>query len=210
MHSNVKVFGIGLSKTGTVSLARALTKLGIKTKHFPDDKTTQEELRRGDYNLSILNEFQALVDIPVAPYYAQLEALFPDGKFVLTTRPTDSWLTSFENHFEFWVEHHRDEYDDFVLACTYGVHHFSADRLRYVKELHEHNVREYFADKPGKLLIHNVFEGDGWEKLCGFLGCPVPDEPYPRENPRLSAPGRAPAKDWLLRRLARRIASKLK
>lgn len=205
MDRHVKILGIGLSKTGTVSLAKALTRLGIKTKHFPDDKTTQEELRWGKYNLSILNEFQALVDIPVAPYYAQLDHLFPSAKFILTTRPTDSWLASLENHFKFWVEHQRDDYNDFVLACTYGVQHFSADRLRYVKELHEANVRSYFAGRPQKLLVLNVFEGQGWNELCAFLDCPVPEEPYPRENPKLSAPAKAVRGSPLLRRLMRLI-----
>jgi hypothetical protein len=205
MDPNLKIFGIGLSKTGTVSLAKALTRLGIKTKHFPDDKITREELRRGNYNLSILNEFQALVDIPVAPYYAQFDRLFPAARFILTTRPVESWLTSLENHFQLWVEYRRDDYDDFVLACTYGVQHFSADRLRYVKELHEATVRSYFAGRPEKLLVLNVFEGEGWKELCSFLDCPAPDEPYPRENPKLSGPAKPVRRDHLLRRLFRRI-----
>lgn len=25
---------------------------------------------------------------------------------------------------------------------------------------------------------------DGWEPLCGFLGCPVPASPFPRSNAR--------------------------
>jgi hypothetical protein len=203
MDPNVKIFGIGLSKTGTVSLAKALTRLGIKTKHFPDDRATQEELRRGNYNLSILNEFQALVDIPVAPYYAQFDRLFPAARFILTTRPVESWLTSLENHFRLWVEYRRNDYDDFVLACTYGVQHFSADRLRHVKEFHESNVRSYFAGRPEKLLVLNVFEGEGWKELCGFLDCPVPDELYPRENPKLSGPAKPVGGGHLLRRLFR-------
>lgn len=196
MDPDLKVFGVGLSRTGTLSLSRALTRLGIKTQHFPEDKTTQEELRWGRYNLSILTKFQGLVDIPVAPYYAQLDALFPSARFILTTRPTESWLVSMEDHFRYWVEHRRDDYNDFVHACTYGVLHFSPDRMRYVKELHEATVRSYFASRPGKLLEFSVFDGHGWRELCGFLGCPVPDEPYPRENPRRSAPPRvrAPAR----------------
>ena len=30
-----------------------------------------------------------------------------------------------------------------------------------------------------------VYEaGSGWEPLCAFLDCPVPDEPYPHRNTR--------------------------
>ena len=33
---------------------------------------------------------------------------------------------------------------------------------------------------PERLLVYTV--GEGWEPLCGFLGAPVPDTPFPREN----------------------------
>jgi hypothetical protein len=42
-----KIFGIGLSRTGTLSLTSALQVLGIETEHYPNDLQTQEELKRG-------------------------------------------------------------------------------------------------------------------------------------------------------------------
>jgi hypothetical protein len=190
IDKNVKIFGIGLSRTGTVSLTKALTLLGIKAEHYPNDSTTQEELRSGNYRLSVLNNVQALTDIPVAPYYPQFHKLFPSSKFILTTRPTELWLSSVESHFRNYVEQRRDSFDDFVFACVYGVLHFNADRFRYVKELHEANVRHYFADYPEQLLIFNVHEGHGWKEICNFLDCPVPDIPYPHENRKLTSPAR--------------------
>jgi hypothetical protein len=189
LNSHTKILGIGLSRTGTMSLTKALTILGIKTRHYPNDKTTQNELKAGNYDLSVLQEVQALTDIPVSPYYAQLDRLFPQSKFILTTRPTDSWLRSIENHFRLYVEHRRDDFDDFVHACVYGSLHFSADRFAYVKELHEANCRRYFADQPEKLLVLDFHQGDdGWAKICGFLGCPVPNEVFPHENKSRSYP----------------------
>lgn len=44
LDRETKVFGIGLSRTGTVSLATALTALGIEARHYPHDPITQEEL----------------------------------------------------------------------------------------------------------------------------------------------------------------------
>jgi hypothetical protein len=29
-------------------------------------------------------------------------------------------------------------------------------------------------------LVYEV--GEGWEALCRFLGCPIPDEAFPRVN----------------------------
>src|SRR5215217_9330431 len=89
-----KVFGIGLSRTGTVSLAEAMNVLGIKTIHFPCDEQTFEDLRMGNYDLRILEEYQGAVDTPVAPFYAQLDSHYPNSKFILTVRDKQSWLKS--------------------------------------------------------------------------------------------------------------------
>jgi hypothetical protein len=32
------------------------------------------------------------------------------------------------------------------------------------------------------LFVNSIYEGDGWEKLCPFLGKPIPDAPFPVEN----------------------------
>lgn len=185
---NTKIFGIGLSRTGTLSLTNALTALGIEARHYPNDGKTQEELKRGCYNLSLLQTVEALTDIPVSPFYAQLDTAFPGSKFILTTRSTDPWLVSVENHFRMYVDRRRDDFDDFVLACVYGSLHFDADRFRYVKDLHEENVRRYFTDRPDSLLIFDAFAGNSWESLCQFLGRAVPNEPFPHQNRALVAP----------------------
>ena len=204
MDQGTKIFGIGLSRTGTVSLTKALMQLGIKAKHYPNDIITQNELKRGHYSLSVLKEMQALLDIPVSPYYAQFDHLYPEAKFILTTRPSESWLMSMENHFRLYVEHMRDDFDDYVLACVYGALHFSAERFSYVKELHENNVRDYFSDRPEKLLLFDVFRGDSWAELCQFLDRPVPDEVYPHKNMALESAAKP------RRNLMRKLAQKKK
>jgi Sulfotransferase domain len=198
---NSKIFGIGLSRTGTLSLTSALETLGIETRHYPNDPRTQAELRSGRYELSLLNSVQALTDIPVAPFYAQFDRAFPGSKFILTTRSTDSWLASVENHFRMYVERRRDEFDDFVFACVYGSLHFDSERFRYVKELHEDNVRRYFGNRPDDLLILDVFHDGRWEDLCDFLDRPVPNEPFPHQNKALLAPAEMPRGRRSIRRL---------
>jgi len=37
---------------------------------------------------------------------------------------------------------------------------------------------KFFQDKPSQLLIMNIFEGDGWDKLCPFLHKPVSRKPF--------------------------------
>ena len=91
-----KIFGIGLSRTGTKSLTSALETLGLKISHFPTDRRTFKELYSGHYNLSILGDVDGITDVTVAPYYAQLEKVFPDALFILTEREKEA--TSFIHH----------------------------------------------------------------------------------------------------------------
>jgi hypothetical protein len=178
-----KVFGLGLSRTGTSSLAKALNVLGIRTKHYPADDTTFAELRRGQFRLSILERREALVDISVASYYAQFDQLYPGSKFILTVRDVGAWLHSVRNLFEAWRDRdpHR-QFTDFIWAVVYGTHAFNEDRFRYVYETHVRNVSEFFEDRPDDLLIMDITAGDGWSELCPFLGRSVPASAFPHRN----------------------------
>ena len=108
-----------------------------------------------------------------------------------------------ETHFEMYVEHQRTAFDDFVHAAVYGVQHFSRERMAYVKETHEDGVRRHFESEPRRLLVFNVFSGDGWDELCDFLGCPVPSEAFPHKNMALEAP--ATSSGGVASALARRL-----
>ncbi|MEA2600151.1 MAG: hypothetical protein QOF89_1143 [Acidobacteriota bacterium] len=182
-----KVFGLGLSKTGTSSLGEALNVLGIRTVHYPSDESTFECLRNGHYRLPILEEYQGAVDIPVAPFYAQLDAEYPGSRFVLTVRDPQAWLRSVELHWELmmdWWHRYPDfkRFQEFISACVYGSIGFSPDRFLHVYEAHRQNVERYFRDRPGDLLVLDICGGEGWEKLCPFLGADVPDTPFPHAN----------------------------
>lgn len=189
LQNGNKVFGVGLSRTGTTSLTDALNLLGIRTMHYPHDDQTFAELARGNYDLSVLREYQGVTDTPVAPFYAQLDRIWPGSKFILTVRDKAQWLQSTEAHWALLKQHGKmatDEgfqaFADFISACVYGTIYFSAERFSYVYDQHVQNVRAYFADRPDDLLILDITKGEGWEKLCGFLGVPVPDHDFPFVN----------------------------
>src|SRR5690349_19921009 len=120
-----KVFGLGLSKTGTSSLSEALNYLGIKTIHYPSDELTWRELRSGNYRLTLMNEWQGAVDISVAPFYPQLDQAFPQSKFILTVREKEAWLRSCEQHWALmheWLDNFPEtkRFQEFIGAVTYG------------------------------------------------------------------------------------------
>jgi hypothetical protein len=54
------------------------------------------------------------------------------------------------------------------------------DRAHSVAVFEAHN-EEIRREVPAeRLLVFSVSEG--WEPLCGFLGVPVPDVPFPKTN----------------------------
>lgn len=206
-----KVFGLGLSRTGTASLGDALNILGIRTIHFPCDPQTFIELRTGNYDLTILKDYRGIVDIPVVPYYAQFDARFPGSKFILTVRDKDAWLASCERFLPVVRDLSQDSHDfadfvTFIHAAVYGVVPVQRERFAYVYDLHLRNVRAYFADRPDDLLVMDITAGDGWEKLCPFLGLDVPPTPFPHANVAGGLNGLA---DWLreVRRAAGEVQS---
>ena len=183
-----KVFGIGLSRTATRSLAAALNQLGIRAKWCPHDPTTYSELSSGRFELTILQHYQALTDTPVVPYYPQFDKLYPGSKFILTVREKESWLRSAE---KLWTQFRFTgaeppgapfwrQFAAFVDFCVYGCHGFNPDRFSYVYDTHVANVQRYFRDRPQDLLVMNICEGQGWEVLCPFLDCEAPDMPFPK------------------------------
>lgn len=187
LDSHQKVFGLGLSKTGTSSLTDALNILGIKSVHYPHDDRTFDELRGGNYNLSILEQYQGIVDIPVAPFYAQLDGLYPKSKFILTTREKNAWLASCDTHWRLMIEW-RDNFPqfkrfhEFISACVYGTLSFNPNRFAYVYDTHVKNVYDYFENRPDDFLVIDICAGEAWEKLCPFLGMEIPDCPFPHAN----------------------------
>ncbi|MDJ1176862.1 sulfotransferase family protein [Roseofilum capinflatum] len=186
-----KVFGIGLTRTGTKSLTYALYRLGMRTVHFPDDPTTLQELMSGTYNFSVLSQWDGITDITVSAYYPHLDRLYPNSKFILTVRNKQEWLDSLE---PYWRE--RAAFSDspvesperevqmklrrFLRATVYGCYDFNRDRLSYVYDLHYQNVVNYFRDRPQSLLILDICGGEGWEKLCTFFNQPLISEPFPK------------------------------
>lgn len=191
-----RVFGVGLSRTGTRSLTAALHVLGVDTIHYPIDEDTFRALASGALDFRVLDAFDGITDITVAPYYAELERRYPDAKFILTLRDEDAWLRSCETH---WTG--RDAFAPpdtpasethmhvrrFLRAAVYGTYDFEPERFRRVYRKHRDDVRRYFADKPGKLLELDVAGGDGWEVLSPFLGRPIPEQPFPHKGGMLSA-----------------------
>jgi hypothetical protein len=184
-----KIFGIGFHRTGTTSLTFALQMLGIKTIHWPNDEETYKQLIRGDYKLKIMKNYQSANDLTITPFFKQLDKEFPNSKFILTVRNLNSWLNSVRVH---WgnetnrdidkINSHFEKVTSFSRIANFGCLTYSETRLKEVYEDHIDKVNHYFKDRPNDLLVLNICNGEGWEKLCPFLKKEIPHESFPHRN----------------------------
>ncbi len=179
----MKVFGIGLHRTGTRSLSSALEVLGFRVIHYPDDPRTEYELRSAGCVLSVLRDHDALTDLPAAAFYRELDRAYPGSKFILTVRQTRPWLQSIRRHLA-EVENigwpaEKQQYDKFLLQRIYGQTTFDASRFAKRLESHSREVVGYFRNRSNDFLAMSICGGDGWGALCDFLGMPVPDRLFP-------------------------------
>lgn len=169
-----KIFGIGLSKTGTTSLHVALETLGYTSVHYP---VVWEEFE----------QYDAASDITVAYRFEKLDRLYPNSKFILTLRDLNKWLESCEKFFvhQFNAENYPPKVGKFYLEQirkTYGTVTYDPAVFAQAYQKHIQYVQNYFVQRPQDLLIMNIPNGDGWEKLCPFLGFSIPDQPFVRQN----------------------------
>ncbi|MFG0319446.1 MAG: sulfotransferase family protein [Planctomycetota bacterium JB042] len=182
-ESRPKIFGIGLSKTGTTSLFAALHHLGYETATYRHLKRLKiKDWFEGDFAHDHLAPWEAVTDLPIGTFFHDLDRRYPGSKFVLTCREIESWLDSARRH---WLRRptRTKGFGRKVRLATYGIAGYDAERFRFVYQAHERNVRWYFRDRPDDLLVMNMGEGDGWPELCRFLGKDVPDEPFPHVQP---------------------------
>jgi len=176
-----RIFGIGLSKTGTTSLNDALLKLNYLSVHYPS-KLIQYDRTVGKFDYLGARCYEALTDIAVIPFYKELDRYFPNTKFILTIREDkDDWLESVIR--EFNKKESKTTKNKWIRRAVYGTDSSDREKLSEAYDKHQKDVTAFFSsDKEHKLLVLNICGGDGWDKLCDFLKRPCPNTPFPHAN----------------------------
>ncbi|MCK4749361.1 MAG: hypothetical protein KAT15_20045 [Bacteroidales bacterium] len=173
-----KIIGIGFQKTGTSSLREALKILGYRVK----DTSARPliPILKGDYNrvLRMIRDYDALEDTPWYMIYKELDERIPGSKFILTQRDEESWYKSVSRH----IGVLRNASHEWIYGRGKGLPMEHKENTIRVYTNHNHDVLEYFKDRPGDLLVVDFTRGDGWKQLCAFLGKEIPDHPFPHYN----------------------------
>lgn len=171
-----KVICIGMHKTGTTTLGLALIDLGYKVLGARTDLA--EILLDGNLEKALeeARPYNALQDVPWALLFKELDKKYPDSKFILTEREESKWMNSVLNHF--------GDSDIPLHKWIYGTGIAKGNEDIYIAKYRNHHkeVKAYFKNRPNDLLTISLSEGDGWEKLCGFLGHAIPNKNFPYAN----------------------------
>lgn len=179
----LKIFGVGLNKTGTTTLAKCLDVLGCgKPVSCRGDLLGKFREGRLDEIFSVVELNDTFEDWPWPLMYQELFYRYGDSaRYVLTQRSSaNSWLDSLKRHsLRTPIDGHCR-----LLAYGYNYPHGLEEYHLSFYEKHNREVREFFSkNNADHLLLEISFDsGDGWEKLCNFLGKPIPSVPFPHEN----------------------------
>jgi hypothetical protein len=200
-----KVFCVGLCKTGTTSLGKALVDLGLKMGDQTAGESLVELWAERDFAPIIRHCYSAdaFQDVPFSlPFtFQELHRHFPNAKFVLSLRDNpEQWYSSLTRfHSKLFADGMR------VPTCgdlkrafyhspgyvyrTHKLIHDTPDSSPYERESllafyrrHEEGVREYFRHLPGKLLEINVSKARDYRRLCMFLGRMPQSDDFPWMN----------------------------
>lgn len=172
-----KIFGIGLNRTGTGSLAAALKILGYKVSHWQHHTQISHYLTLNRFDFPLLKTHDAVLDLPIPAIFKELHQHYPQAKFIYTMREKADWLKSQEKHYN-----RLGGKGFFECKLTYGSYHFDKELYSEAWERHTEEVYNYFIEENrGNLLVLECGQ-DNWQRLCNFLGHEVPNTPWPHIN----------------------------
>lgn len=166
----MRIFGIGLTRTGTTSLATAIAKLGFSVIHYP----RTEPLLAGAY--------MAAFDLPVVIHYKTLDAQFSGSKFIYTVRDKGAWLDSMEAYLN--ARQVASQGQRRNRKKVYGQCDFDRDIYSAAYDRHHNDVMLYFKDRPDDLLVIDICGGDGWAPLLSFLNIDADVADFPNKHKR--------------------------
>jgi len=194
----MKVIGAGVGRTGTYSLKLAINELGLGPCHHMEevlfDMATHVPLwaaaARGQADwAAIYKGYPSAVDWPTAGFFRELNAAYPQAKFVLTVRSPESWVASFsETIYKLLAGRDKapPEMQDWLAMALAVVEKTGfpggLDKAALERAFNAHNEAVRATIPAERLLVYQVKEG--WGPLCAFLGVPAPDTPFPRTNDR--------------------------
>src|SRR5215831_14713465 len=191
---SLQVIGVGLGRTGTMSLKLALERLGLGPCYHMAELMMNPERTplwiaaadgKPDWE-AVFSGYSSTTDYPACLYWRELATEYPNAKLILTKRDKEKWFESTQ----------ATIFSDGMTARIRGTpvepffektvwRDFGArihDRAFMTSYFEKHNAAVEAGAAKKRLLVYDVAQG--WEPLCKFLGVAVPDAAFPKVNSR--------------------------
>jgi len=174
----MKIFGIGLNKTGTTTLGTCFEILGFT--HIGCEPNVFDMYKNGNKVgvFDVIKQYDSFEDWPWPMIYKEIDKKFPESKFILTIRKSaDVWYDSL-------CKYAKRSGPTEYRRVIYGYDMPQGHRKHHIDFYNKHNkdVRNYFRQCPDKFLEICWESGHGWKELCCFLGKGIPNMKFPHVN----------------------------
>lgn len=178
----LKIFGIGLNKTGTSTLGAAGAAMGLSAKSW-DAALFRETIVEGrrDMLWKTIDAYDLFNDFPYPLLYEEIDARYPGSKFVLTLRKSpEAWLASIKAHAM------RASPATRTHRIVYGFQYPHGREAAFLSFYERHNeaARRYFAGRTADFLEICWEEEENLARLAAFVGRQAPQEGVPQANAR--------------------------
>jgi hypothetical protein len=200
-----KIFGIGYNKTGTTTLEFLFDALGYRVPLQQEQELRiVNQYRKGNFQpfIEFVSKYDAFQDQPFSQEqaYVVADALFPNSKFVLTTRDPEKWFKSMCNFHqkiyhadsmsEFKESFYKDKelylYPNYIyenkkrmiskVVDGKPVQDWSLlyDKDYYIDKFVRRNdeIIRYFQDRSDDLLVIDFEKEKDCSKILEFLDLP--------------------------------------
>lgn len=187
---SLSIIGAGFGRTGTESLKKALEILGFgpcyhmfEVLPHPERVEMWRAAARGEVPNwdDAFSGYRSTVDWPAAFFWRELSEHFPKAKIILSVRDAESWYESMDNTILRGLRDSTDQNSVGLKMIANGVFGGEINDRDHIIATYEANIREVqSAFSSDRLLTLEL--GSGWEPLCQFLECPIPQDPFPSSN----------------------------
>jgi Sulfotransferase domain len=200
-----KVFGIGANKTGTTSLQAIFHILGLNVAPQQDGELCGVQAYNGNLRplSDYINKYDAFQDAPfsIKSTYAQVDALFPGSKFILTYRDADTWFESLLRFHKKILGVPVDQPITRERAATFPYLYpgyiplltridwlqdvdgetglktdwnllYDAEHYKNLYRARNQEILRHFSERGGDLLVIDITKEKDTRKIVEFLGLP--------------------------------------
>lgn len=186
----MKIFGIGLNKTGTSTLGKCLSVLGFN--HHSYSGSLLREVVHGKFEnlFALVEQHDSFDDWPFPLAYRALDHQFPGSKFILTTRESPQrWLNSLKSHALTTIPPCREKGIVSLRYLAYGFDYPQQNEEAHLSFYTHHNAaaQNYFRHRESDFLELCWEKEASWARLCHWLNKSEPSIPFPHER-KASAP----------------------